>query len=97
MELFAHFIAKLKAASDGDGSLLDRCMIVYGCGISDSNRHLHENLPLVVVGRGNGALQPGRHVQYKEPVPLTNLYLSMLDHAGAPVDRLGDSTGKLAI
>ena len=70
-------------------------MIVYGCGISDSNRHLHENLPVVVMGGGTGAWKAGRHVRYKEPVPLTNLYLTMLGHVGVPLDRLGDSTGKL--
>jgi hypothetical protein len=97
MELFAHFLQKLKETPDGDGSLLDRCMIVYGCGISDSNRHLHENIPVVVLGRGNGALRAGLHVQYKEPVPLSNLYVSMLQHVGTSVDKLGDSTGKLEL
>jgi hypothetical protein len=97
VELFASFVAKLKATPDGDASLLDRCMIVYGCGISDSNRHLHDNLPLAVIGKGNNRFEGGQHVQYKQPLPLTNLYLSMLDYAGVHVEKLGDSTGKLEL
>ena len=97
VELFANFVAKLKATPDGDASLLDRCMIVYGCGISDSNRHLHDNLPVAVLGKGSGYLRGGQHLQYKQPLPVTNLYLSMLDRAGVPIEKLGDSTGKLEL
>ncbi len=95
--LFANFVAKLKATPDGDATLLDRCVIVYGCGISDSNRHLHENLPVAVVGKGNGWLSGGQHRHYKEPLPLANLYLSMLGRAGVRTDKFGDSTGPLEI
>jgi hypothetical protein len=95
--LFAHFIRRLKETPEGERSLLDRSMIVYGCGISDSNRHTHDDLPVLVVGRGNGRLDTGRHVAMPEDTPVTNLYLTLLDRAGVSVDRLGDSTGKLEI
>ena len=69
-------------------------MIVYGSGISDGNRHNHDDLPILLVGKGNGTIKPGRHIKYS-PQPLNNLYLSLLDRFGAPTDRLGDSTGRL--
>jgi hypothetical protein len=97
VDLFAQFVAKLKATTDGDATLLDRCLIVYGCGISDSNRHLHDNLPVAVVGKGNNWLPGGHHVRFEKPVPVTNLYLSMLDRAGVQIDSFGDSTGKLVL
>jgi hypothetical protein len=92
---FAQFIARLHAARDGDGSLLDRCMIVYGAGIADSNRHTHERLPVLVVGKGNGTLRTGRHVDYRRNTPVTNLHLALLDRLGVRPERLGDSTGLL--
>jgi hypothetical protein len=70
-------------------------MIAYGAGISDGNRHNKENLPVLIAGRGNGTIDPGRHVRYEQETPMTNLFLSMLDRMGAPVDFLGDSTGRL--
>ena len=97
VQLFAQFVAKLKATTDGDATLLDRCLIVYGCGISDSNRHLHDNLPVAVVGKANNWLPGGRHLQYEKPAPVANLYLSMLQRAGVPIDGFGDSTGKLTL
>jgi hypothetical protein len=97
VDLFAQFVAKLKATTDGDATLLDRCVIIYGCGISDSNRHLHDNLPVAVVGKGNNWLPGGHHVRFEKPVPVTNLYLSMLDRAGVQIDSFGDSTGKLVL
>ena len=75
VDMFSHFLGKMQAAKDGDGSLLDHSMIVYGSSLSDSNRHLHDNLPVLLVGGGNGKLQPGRHIRYPEahaddqPVP----------------------------
>jgi hypothetical protein len=96
-ELFAKFIARMKATPDGDGTLLDRSMILYGCGISDSNRHTHEKLPIVVVGGGNGSIQGGRHIVLPKDTPVSNLFLAMLDRMGVKQDRLGDSTGKLEI
>jgi hypothetical protein len=95
LEQFARFVQKLKETPEADGTLLDHSMIVYGSGISDGNRHNHDNLPVLLAGGGAGTLQPGRHVDLGR-VPMTNLYLSLLDRAGAPIDRLGDSTGRLA-
>jgi hypothetical protein len=68
-------------------------MIVYGSSISDANLHVHENLPVVLLGRGDGGLKPGRHVVYPE-TPMTNLYLTLLDRMGVPAEKLGDSTGR---
>jgi hypothetical protein len=92
---FTYLLDKLKATPDGDGTLLDNSMIVYGSALADGNAHQHNNLPTVVAGRGNGTLKPGRHVKYADETPITNLYLSMLDKMGVPVDAIGDSTGKL--
>jgi hypothetical protein len=92
---FAEFIAKLQAVRDGDGSLLDRCLIVYGAGISDSNRHIHERLPVLVVGNGNGTLKTGRHVDVGKDTPATNLHLALLERMNVRPGRLGDSTGLL--
>ncbi len=69
-------------------------MVVYGSGISDGDRHNHDDLPVLVVGKGGGTIKPGRHVKYT-PRPLNNLYLSLLDGLDVPADRLGDSTGRL--
>jgi Protein of unknown function (DUF1552) len=95
VELFTYFLDKLKTAKEGDGTLLDHSMIVYGAGISDGNRHNHENLPIVLAGRGGGSLKPGRHLVYKPGKPMTNLYLALLDCMGAHPERIGDSTGRL--
>lgn len=92
---FARFLEQLKGIREGDGTLLDHCMIVYGSGLSDGNRHNHDDLPVLLAGGGNGTLQPGRHVKFSK-TPMANLYLAMLDRMGAPVERLGDSSGKLA-
>jgi hypothetical protein len=97
MGFFAEFIAQLQATTDGDATLLDRSMIVYGAGISDSNRHYHDRLPVLVMGRGNGRLPTGRHIDYRQDTPVTNLHLALLDRVGARAERLGDSTGLLEI
>ena len=94
-ELFSYFVAKLKSTQDGDGSLLDHSMILYGGGISDSNQHLHENLPLLLFGRGDGSLKPGRHIVYEKQVPVTNLYLTLMGHMGIRPESVGDSNGKV--
>ena len=70
-------------------------MIVYGSGLSDGNRHMHEDLPVLLAGRGDGSLKPGRHVVYQRGTPMTNLYLALLDRMGVRPESLGDSTGKL--
>jgi hypothetical protein len=67
---------------------------VYGSGLSDPNRHLHENLPVLLVGRGAG-LKPGRYIVYEKETPMTNLYLTLLDRLGVPAESIGDSTGKV--
>ncbi len=95
VEQFAYFLKKLSTMQEADGSVLDHSMIVFGGGHSDGNRHSHENLPVVLAGKGNGHLQPGRHVHHGNK-PMTNLFLTMLDKMGAPSERLGDSTGPLA-
>jgi len=95
VELFARFLKKLKETKEGDGTLLDHSMIVYGSGLSDGNRHSHENLPVVLAGRGGSRLKPGRHIVYKPGKPVTNLYLTLLDCMGAHPEKIGDSTGKI--
>jgi hypothetical protein len=95
MELFAGFVNKLAAIPDGDATLLDRSTIVYGSGLSDGNRHWHHDLPVLMVGRGNGSWKMGRHVQYPKDTPMTNLFLTMLDRAGVRPETIGDSKGRL--
>ncbi len=93
--VLAHFADRLKSAREGDGTLLDRCMIVYGSGNSDGNAHNHDDLPILVLGKGGGTLKTGRHVRYPKETPLTNLYLSLLDRVGVSLPSFGDSTGRL--
>ncbi len=94
--LLAGFLEKLSTIREGDRRLLDNCLLIYGSGLGDGNRHNHNDLPIAVFGRGGGALRTGRHVKYPEDTPLTNLYLSALDIFGAPTSKFADSTGKLA-
>jgi hypothetical protein len=93
-ELFAEFLGKLKSTPDGEGTLLDHVMVVYGSGLSDGNRHTHEELPILLAGHG-GSLRPGRHVVYPRGTCLTNLYMSLLDEMGARPEKIGDSTGEV--
>lgn len=95
VEQFAYFLERMRSTREGDGSLLDNCTIVYGSGIADGNSHAHNNLPVLVAGRGGGTLTPGRHVVFPKETPMTNLYLSMMESMGVQADRFGDSTGKL--
>ena len=95
VELFAHFLSQLRATPDGDGSLLDHVMILYGAGMSDGDSHIHTSLPLVVAGHGGGQIRGGRHMKYPAGTPHANLLVSLLQMAGVPVDRVGDSTGPL--
>ena len=81
---FAYFVERMAAAQDGDGSLLDHSMLLYGAGISDSNVHMHDNLPLVLAGGGAGRIKGGRHVRYPKDTPVTNLFLNMLDKLASP-------------
>jgi hypothetical protein len=97
MEQFAYFLGRLKAVKEGEGTLLDNCLIVYGGAISDGNRHNHDDLPVILAGRGGGTLHPGRHLRYPRNTPMANLFLSLLDRAGAGagIERFGDSSGRL--
>ncbi len=95
LEQFAYFINKLKSTPDGDGTLLDRVMVVYGSGLADGNQHTHNDLPVLLAGAGNGAIRTGRHNRYPKETPMTNLYVAMLDHMGIPPEHIGDSTGEL--
>ncbi|AMV39407.1 DUF1552 domain-containing protein [Planctomyces sp. SH-PL62] len=94
IEEFARMLQRLKETREGDRSILDNSMIVYGSGISDGDRHNHDDLPVLMVGKGGGTIETGRHVVYPSQ-PLNNLYLSMLDRMDVPCERLGDSTGRL--
>ncbi len=91
----AYLLGKLKAVREGDGTLLDHCMIVYGSGIDDGNRHNHDDLPILFAGKAGNSVRTGRHVRYRNNTPLNNLWLAMLDRMGSSVDALGDSTGRL--
>jgi hypothetical protein len=95
LQQFVYFLEKMRRTPDGDGSLLDHSMLLYGSGISDSNIHMHDNLPLVLVGGGAGQIKGGRHVRYAKDTPVTNLFLNMLDKLGVPAEQFGDSTGRL--
>ena len=97
MQQLAYLLNKLEELKDPDGSsVLDNSMIVYGCAISDGDRHNHDDLPIMLAGGGGGTLNPGRHVDFGRDVPMTNLYLSMLDRMGVHLDRFGDSTGRVS-
>jgi hypothetical protein len=92
---FAYFLEKLKSIREGDGTLLDNCMIVYGSGLGDGNRHNHDDLPVLLAGRAGGAITPGRHLRFEKQIPMANLYVSLLERMGVQVERFGDSTGAL--
>ncbi len=94
-KLFAYFLEKLRSTPDGDGSLLDHTMLLYGSALSNGNVHQHNNLPLLLVGGAGDQIKGGRHIRYPDGTAMTNLLLTMLDKLAVPVDKLGDSTGKL--
>jgi len=96
-ELFAKYLAKLRATPDGDGSLLDHTTILYGSGISNSTRHSGDNLPLLVMGGGAGTLKGGRHLTYSGKPTMANLLVTLMDKMDVPVERIGGSTGKLPL
>ena len=93
MQMFARFLEKLRSTADGDGSLLDHTILLYGAGISNGNSHSHTDVPVVMVGTGS-QINGGRYVRYPD-LPVANLHLSLLDKFGLPVDQFGDSTGRL--
>ena len=96
-QLFAGYLTRLAATPDGDGSLLDHMTVLYGSGISNSNRHSGDNLPIVVVGGGAGRLKGGRHLSFSDKPSMANLLVTLMDKLDVPVERLGGSTGKLPI
>lgn len=96
VEQFAYVVDRLARTDEGGTPLLDRCMLLYGAAIADGNRHNHEDLPVMIAGRGGGTVAPGRLVQHAHGTPMCNLYLSMLDRLGVREQRVGDSTGQLA-
>jgi hypothetical protein len=95
IEQFAYLIGKLKAIKEGEGTLLDNCMVAYGSAIADPNAHAHHDLPILLAGKGGGTIQTGRHIRYPRETPLNNLWLALLDRFGCRTDRYGDSTGIL--
>lgn len=96
VQQFAYFLQRLKSIPEGEGTLLDQCMIVYGSGLNDGNRHNNENLPVLLAGSGGGTIRPGRHIRYREETPMTNLFMALLDRVDASVPAIGDSTGSLS-
>jgi hypothetical protein len=96
-ELFSKYVAKLRATPDGDGSLLDHTTILYGAGISNSNAHSGESLPLMLVGGGAGKWQGGRHLVYTDRPSIANLLVTLMDKMDVPVEKVGGSDGKLPI
>ncbi len=94
-KLFAYYLEKMRSTPDGDGSLLDHSLIVYASALSDGNEHLVQNLPVLLFGDGGGRIKQGRHLRFPEDTPMSNLYLTLLDHFGIGLENFGDSTGKL--
>jgi Protein of unknown function (DUF1552) len=95
MQQFAYFLQKLRSIPDGDGTLLDHSMVVYGSSLADANRHQHDNLPAILAGGGGGVRPGGRHVRYADETPMANLFVAMADKMGAPLEAFGDSSGDL--
>jgi hypothetical protein len=95
VEQFAKWIATLKAAEEGDRSVLDNSMIVYGAGLADGNSHTHHDLPTLIAGSGGGFIKSGRRLVTRRETPMCNLFLTMMDRMGTHVDHFGDATGPL--
>jgi hypothetical protein len=97
MQLFSYFIDKMQQTPDGDGSLLDHVVMLYGAGMSEGNGHIPLNLPILLVGGGNGVIKGGRHLKAPAGTPLANLHVSLLNKLGVPTERHGNSTGAFNI
>jgi hypothetical protein len=95
VRMFAYYLDKLKSAPDGDGTLLDHVAIIYGSGTGDGNAHSHHDLPTLIAGGAGGQIKGGRHLRYPAETPLTNLFVNVLEKAGIPTEKFGDSTGQL--
>jgi Protein of unknown function (DUF1552) len=97
VELLSYFLQKLQNTKDGDGTLLDQGLILYGGGMGDGNLHRHSNLPCLMAGKFGGQFETGRHLAYKLDTPMSNLLLAILNKANVQVDKIGDSTGPLEV
>jgi hypothetical protein len=95
-QVFAGFLDKLAKMPDGDGSMLDHSIILFGSNMSNSNAHNHFPLPTAVVGGGLGRIKGGQHIKVPDQTPLANLLLTLLDRAGVPMEKIGDSTGQFS-
>lgn len=95
VEMFAYLLGKMDAIKEADGTLLDNSLLTYGSGLGDANLHIQVDLPILVCGGQAMGLKGGRHIKYPDSTPISNLYLTMLDKVGVPVDQMGDSTGQL--
>ncbi len=93
VSLFAEFLKKLRDTPEGDGTLLDHSLLLYGSGMGNPNRHDHDNLPILVAGGAAGKMKGGRHIRFAKPTPLANLHLTLLDKVGVRLDSFGDSRG----
>ncbi|MGH7128769.1 MAG: DUF1552 domain-containing protein, partial [Planctomycetaceae bacterium] len=96
VSLFAEFLEKMQSTPEGDGSLLDNALYLYGSGMGNPNIHEHRNLPVLVAGGAAGNMRGGRHIKYDEPTPLANLHLTLLDKVGVHLDSFADSDGTVA-
>jgi hypothetical protein len=97
MTKLAYFLDRLKATADGDGTLLDHSLVLYGSSLSDGNQHNFSPLPIVVAGGASGALEGGRHLVAPKDTHMSNLLVALLDKVGVPLDKLGDSTGVISL
>lgn len=95
-EVFADFLARLAKTPDGEGSMLDNSMLLYGSNMSNSNAHNQYPLPTAIIGGGAGRLRGGQHINFAQRTPLANVHLTLLQRAGVPIERVGDSTGVIA-
>ena len=97
VSLLSYFLQGLAATPDGDGTLLDQSLVLYGGGMGDGNLHRHSDLPCLTAGKLGGLIKTDRHLAYKKDTPMTNLLVTILNHAGAHTEKLGDSTGPLEL
>ncbi len=95
IQQLAYILEKMKSIKEHDGTLLDNTMLVYGAGIGDGDRHNHDDLPILLAGKGAGTIKAGQHLVFPHNTPMTNLFLSMLDRVGVKAETIGDSTGRL--
>ena len=97
MEQWAYFVEAFAEVKEGDGTLLDNCLIAYGSANSDGNAHNHDNLPLLLAGKGGGSIKQGRHVRFPKETPINNLWVALLQRMGVKIQSLGDSSGTLTV